>query len=112
MKFSKYGNKTVKSPDGEFDSMKEFNRWYQLKLLQRAGRISELKRQVKFTLLPTQRDEDGKLLEKERSYIADFVYLDGKGNRVVEDCKGFKTDTYKLKKAMMLYFHGIRIKET
>ena len=113
MRFSKYGNRKITPPGGEkFDSMKEYNRWGQLKLLQRAGKISGLERQVKFLLLPVQRDEQGKLLEHARSYVADFVYTDDKGNRIVEDCKGCKTDVYKLKKAMMLYFHRIRIKET
>ena len=113
MRISKYGNRKITAPGGEkFDSMKEYNRWGQLKLLQRAGKISGLERQVKFLLLPVQRDEQGKLLEHARSYVADFVYTDDKGNRIVEDCKGCKTDVYKLKKAMMLYTHGIRIKES
>jgi hypothetical protein len=112
-KKSKYGNRKITAPDGEeFDSMKEYNRWGQLKLLQRAGKISGLQRQVKFQLLPVQRDEHGKLISHARSYIADFVYFDDKGNRVVEDCKGYKTDIYQLKKAMMYYFHKIQIKES
>lgn len=113
MRISKYGNRKITAPGGEkFDSMKEYNRWGQLKLLQRAGKISGLERQVRFQLLPVQRDEQGKLLEHARSYVADFVYTDDKGNRIVEDCKGCKTDVYQLKKAMMLYTHGIRIKES
>ena len=113
MRISKYGNRKITAPGGEkFDSMKEYNRWGQLKLLQRAGKISGLERQVKFLLLPVQRDEQGTLLEHASSSVADFVYTADKGNRIVEDCKGCKTDVYKLKKAMMLYFHRIRIKET
>lgn len=113
MRISKYGNRKITAPGGEkFDSMKEYNRWGQLKLLQRAGKISGLERQVRFQLLPNQHDEKGKVIERARFYVADFVYFDDKGNRIVEDCKGCKTDVYQLKKAMMLYTHGIRIKES
>lgn len=110
---SKYGNRKTTLNGVEFDSHKEAQRYAQLRLLERAGRITNLRCQVKYILIPTQRDERGKLLEKERSYVADFVYFDlASGKEVVEDTKGFRTDTYKLKKAMMLWFHGIRITET
>ena len=111
---NKYGAKKVKIPDGQvFDSQKEYQRWFELKLLERAGRITDLQRQVKFVLLPSQKDKSGKVIERECSYVADFVYYDlGLGEKVVEDAKGFRTDTFKLKKKMMLWFHGIRVKET
>ena len=110
-KKTKYGaHKTV--VDGiKFDSRKEAERYYQLKFLEKQGTIKNLQRQVKFVLVPTQRDKDGKLLERERSYIADFVYT-MHGERIVEDTKGFRTAEYKLKKALMLYIHGILIHET
>lgn len=119
---SKYHSKKI-TWDGEtFDSIKEYNRWKELKLLERAGEITGLKRQVKIKLLPTQREfsgevgkngkfKKGKLLEREVSYIADFVYSNKIGATVVEDVKGFRTKEYILKRKMMLYFHGIRIKE-
>ena len=94
------------APDGQvFDSVKEYHRWGCLKLLERAGKIKDLKRQVKFELIPKQ---DG---ERACYYIADFTYMEN-GELVVEDCKGFKTDVYKIKKKLMLMEHGIRIKET
>lgn len=102
---NKYGNiKTVTSDGIRHDSRKEANRWCELNLLLRAGVIQDLKRQVKFELLPKQ--------EGERAvyYIADFTYIEN-GKTVVEDVKGMKTKEYRLKKKMMLYFHGIRIKE-
>jgi hypothetical protein len=103
---SKYGNiKTITSDGIKHDSIKEANRWCELKLLERAGKISGLQRQVKFELLPKQ---DG---ERAVYYIADFVYTEN-GRQVVEDVKGFRTKEYKLKKRMLLYFKGIRIKET
>ena len=95
-----------------FDSKKEANRYGVLRLLERAGKISHLQRQVKYILIPKQTDpETGKVLERECSYVADFVY-DENGKTVVEDVKGCRTPDYKLKRKMMLYFHGIRLKET
>lgn len=103
---SKYGNIKTFTTDGiKHDSIKEANRWCELNLLLRAGVIQDLQRQVKFELLPKQ--------EGERAvyYIADFVYTEN-GKRIVEDAKGMRTEAYKLKKKMMLYFHGIKIRET
>ena len=107
MAWNKYGAKKVKTADGqEFDSQKEYRRWCELKLLQRAGRISDLKRQVQYELIPKQ---DG---ERACTYVADFVYIDSDGNTVVEDTKGVRTDAYKIKRKLMLQKYGIRIKET
>ena len=104
---NKYGARRVMTPDGlVFDSRREYHRWCELKLLERAGRIWELKRQVKFELIPKQ---DG---ERACYYIADFTYRDNTGVLIVEDCKGCRTEVYRLKKKMMLWVHGIRIKET
>lgn len=111
---SKYGNRKVTTPDGTFDSVKEYSRWQELKLLQRAGEIHDLQRQVPFVLIPKQKDECGKVVERELKYIADFVYLanDGTGwHRVVEDVKGLKTEVYRIKKKLMLYRNGIKIQE-
>lgn len=118
---SKYKAHKTEVDGIEFDSMKEGRRYTELKLLERSGEISDLQMQVKFVLIPAQREPDtvgarggihkGKLIEHECSYIADFVYLDEKGELVVEDVKGFRTPEYKLKRKLMLYVHGIRIKE-
>lgn len=108
---NKYGNKKITTEDGDFDSKREYKRWCELKLLQKAGEISNLYRQVPFGLLPQQRGKDGKVKEKAVKYVADFSYFTKDGEYVVEDAKGYKTDVYKLKKKMMLYFHGIEIKE-
>lgn len=126
MAYKKYHNIKTKTFDGiEFDSRKEARRWNELKLLERAGEIKDLQRQVKYVLIPAQYEtierysKDGKrlkdgtrLIERETSYVADFVYTDMKtGETVVEDTKGVKTKDYILKRKMMLYFHHIRIKE-
>lgn len=122
---SKYGSRKVTVDGITFDSKKEAVRYQQLKLLERAGEISELRLQVKYVLIPVQREpcndiykrgekkgcfKPGKLLEKECSYVADFVYIQG-GKIVVEDTKGFRTEAYKIKRKLMLHIHGIRIKE-
>ncbi len=96
---------------GGYDSRKEHRRAVELKLMQRAGVITNLREQVKFVLIPPQRDDAGKLLERECSYRADFVY-DKAGATVVEDTKGVRTPEYILKRKLMLWRHGIRIKET
>lgn len=94
-----------------FDSKHEAERYCELKLLARAGEIRELMLQYPFELIPAQKDEHGKTIERPICYIADFVYFDRDGNLVVEDAKGMKTEVYKLKKKLMLYFKGIAIKE-
>lgn len=103
---NKYGARKMKAPDGQvFDSVKEYHRYGILKLLERAGKISDLKRQVKYELIPKQEGE------RACSYVADFTYYED-GKLVVEDCKGFRTDAYKIKKKLMLWVHKIKIKET
>lgn len=104
---SKYHNR---KEDG-FDSRKEKGRYKELQLLQRAGEIKELQRQVRFHLLPNQY-KDGKCILRGTDYIADFTYRLRDGTFVVEDCKGFRTAVYKLKKKMLYDKFGILIKET
>ena len=105
----KYGNRKIIRDGIEFDSIKECQRYCELKLMQRAGVISDLKMQVPFELIPTQRI-DGKVVERATNYIADFVYQQD-GQKVVEDTKGFRTKDYILKRKLMLWIHGIRIRE-
>lgn len=107
---NKYRNKKVTRNGIEFDSQKEAQRYAVLKLLERAGKITDIQRQVKFDLLPSQKDKSGKVIERACSYVADFTYYEN-GVYIVEDTKGYRTPEYKLKRKMMLYFHGIRIKE-
>lgn len=107
----KYRNQKISMGGQTFDSKRELNRFLELSMLQKAGEISGLRCQVKFVLLPAQRDRNtGKVVERECAYVADFVYQKG-GETVVEDTKGFRTKDYILKRKMMLWFHGIRIRE-
>ena len=107
----------------EFDSRKEARRYQKLKLMERAGVIKDLRMQVKYILIPAQYEtferygkngqklKDGqRLLEKECSYVADFVYIEN-GKEVVEDTKGIKTKDYIIKRKLMLFMHRIKIKE-
>ena len=108
---AKYGNRKTMTSDGILhDSRKEAVRWMELNILLRAGEITDLKRQVEFVLIPEQRI-NGKLVERKCSYLADFVYTDKSGKEVVEDTKGVRTKDYIIKRKLMLYTHGIRIKE-
>jgi hypothetical protein len=109
---AKYGNKKVIYNGIKFDSKREVNRWAELEMLEKAGVISDLQRQVKFTLIPSQRGENGRVIERECSYIADFVYRQY-GQIIVEDTKSpaTKTKDYIIKRKLMLYIHGIKIKE-
>lgn len=106
---SKYNAKTVQLDGITFDSKSEAKRYAELLMLERAGAISDLQRQVEFTLIPAQYI-DGKCVERACKYKADFVYLED-GKRVVEDVKGLKTKDYIIKRKLMLYIHGIRIME-
>lgn len=116
---SKYHAKKVVVDGIQFDSKREATRYKELLLLERAGVISDLKRQVKFQLIPAQyrpvfdkktRKWKDRCVERECAYVADFVYQQD-GKTIVEDTKGFKTKDYVLKRKMMLYFHGISITE-
>lgn len=117
---SKYNNRKVRRDGLTFDSKKEHKRYNELLLLQQAGEITNLRRQVKFLLIPTQRGpmifgsrggvKNGKLLERECTYIADFVYTEN-DKMVVEDAKGVRTKDYIIKRKLMLRIYGIRIRE-
>lgn len=109
----------VAMPDGtvrHFASEKEAARFRELDLLQRAGKISALRCQVEYLLIPAQTRADGKR-EQPCKYIADFVYRDSCRRVVVEDVKGYddpKSAAYRLftvKRKLMLMVHGITIRE-
>ena len=108
---SKYHAKKMKLDGEVYDSRKEGCRYAGLRLLERSGEIRDLKKQVPFTLIPVQRDKQGKCIERAVKYVADFVYYTRSGERIVEDTKGVRTADYIIKRKLMLYVHGIRIKE-
>lgn len=106
---NKYRNRKVTRNGITYDSAKEARRHTELLLLERAGKVTDIQRQVKFELIPSQRI-DGKVVERPCTYVADFVYMEN-GKKVVEDTKGFKTTDYIIKRKLMLWVHGIQIKE-
>lgn len=129
---NKYGSKKVEVDGIMFDSKKESRRYQELLLLEKAGEIQNLQRQVKYILIPEQREftneiytkgrkkgcfKPGKLLERECAYIADFVYFKKDGKMVVEDTKGYKNPSsagyakFVIKRKLMLHEYGIRISE-
>lgn len=99
MFINKYRNEKVNAPDGTFDSKYEYEEWCRLKLLERAGIICNLMRQVPYVLIPTIRTSAGTL--KQITYYADFVYEE-KGTNVIYEVKGFKTKEYLIKKRLLI----------
>ena len=106
---SKYHNNPIVVDGKRFDSKKEARREAELLLLERTGEIQDLCAQVKYTLIPAQK-ENGKVIERPVTYIADFVYKVN-GETVVEDVKGVRTKEYIIKRKLMLWRYGIWIKE-
>ena len=99
-------------PFAGYASKRESRRAAELKIAALKGSITDLREQVRFELVPKQVDEQtGKCLERACHYVADFTYVQDE-RLVVEDCKGFRTDVYRLKKKLMLYLRGIKIFET
>lgn len=108
-KKSKYNNKRTECDGIVFDSKHEAARYQELKILLRAGEITDLRLQVPFELMPATR-LNGETFRSIK-YVADFVYKDKTGLEIVEDAKGMKTDVYKMKKKLMAYIHHIVIQE-
>ena len=122
---NKFGAKKTYYLGALFDSKAEARRYGELLLLERAGKITDLQRQVPFELIPVQRapssytfkrgankgmPKPGKVIESAVHYYADFVYKKD-GKTVVEDVKGTKTKDYVIKRKLMLLIHGIKILE-
>lgn len=106
---SKYRAKKTTIDGIEFDSAKEAKRYVKLRALEDAGKIQGLRLQVPFELVPSFECDGVKY--RGMKYVADFVYVRN-GKVVVEDCKGFKTAEYKLKKKLMAYINHINIEES
>jgi hypothetical protein len=108
---NKYKNRPMNVLGEHFRSEREYRRYKDLMLMQSAGEISGLTREVVFTLAP------GCKIMGERAlpplmYWADFVYCMSDGSQIVEDCKGFRTPVYRIKRHLMKTVHGIEVLET
>lgn len=95
---NKFGARSVETADGRFDSKGELRRWHDLKLLERGGVITNLKRQVPFPLVVNG--------TKVCDYRADFTYRDVDGHEVVEDFKGVVTKEFRIKARLFEAIHG------
>lgn len=105
----KYHARKTTVDDIVFDSRKEADRYLVLKGMEEDGLIEDLRRQVRYELIPAF-DVDGKHY-RPVYYVADFVYVED-GEDVVEDVKGMRTDVYKLKSKLFARRYGMNIKET
>ena len=101
---TKYGAIRTEIDGHKFASKAEARRYMELKLMQRSGDIAELELQPKFPLVVCG--------VKVATYIADFRYLVPlSGAVVVEDVKGVKTPTYRLKAKLVKAIYGFKIRE-
>lgn len=105
----KYANEITMVDGVRFDSRAEANRWLELRTMEADGKITDLRRQVRYVLVPaTPRPSGG--VEREKAYVADFVHVDARtGRTVVTDVKGAEPAVWALKRALMLHVHGIEI---
>ena len=112
MRLSKYHNKKIIIDGIKFDSKKEGNYYLKLKMLEKAGKIKDLKLQVPFVLLETFKVDDRTY--RKTKYIADFTYYDDKDKLHVIDVKSEATrkdKTYQLKKKLLAWKYGLEIEE-
>lgn len=100
-RYSKYNAKKTVVDGIEFDSLREADRYCELKLLEKAKEIRNLELQPRFLLQDKFKDKQGNTHRKVE-YVADFMYIDKCGKTIVEDVKGVLTDVYKLKKKLFL----------
>lgn len=108
---SKYGAKKVQIDGITFSSKAEAKRYSELKLLERAGHITNLELQPKFDLVPSVKYAGAARAKPALRYVADFRYVDHLGKTIVEDVKGFETREYQIKKHLLLALHGIEVVE-
>lgn len=111
---SKYNTKKFIDENGEvFDSKREYERYLYLKEQESQGRISNLRKQVVFELIPPLKDSQGKTLQRSITYKADFVYDNSEGVQVVEDVKispRLIPQEYRLKEKIFYYRYKFPIK--
>lgn len=99
----KYGAVRVRTEEGHFDSTGEYTRWCELRLLERQGAITDLRRQVPYPLVVNG--------EKVGTFVSDYTYRED-GETIVEDYKGYATPLYRLKKRLMSALYRIEIRES
>ncbi len=108
---TKYRNTKTVAGGVAFDSKREAARWQELKLLERAGQICELRRQVPFELVKGVKFAGTARARPAIRYFADFVYTEH-DKQVIEDVKGVETPEFKIKRHLMLALLGLEVRVT
>jgi hypothetical protein len=111
-KATKYRNERVEFDGLKFDSKREAARWGELRMLEKLGRISMLRRQVAYELAPPVKFAGARARKPAIRFIADFEYLEN-GVRIVEDVKSTvtaKLPAFQMKRHLMLAIHGIDLR--
>ena len=109
----KYRNKKTEIGGVKFDSKAEAGRWVQLRRMQEAGLIEDLRRQVSFELAPAVRIPGKGRMSPPLRYFADFVYVQD-GKQVIEDVKGVVTEAYRVKRHLMavMGYHIVEVRKS
>jgi hypothetical protein len=106
---NKYGAKKTQVGEVTFDSKKEAQRYMELQLLERAGEITDLRRQVKIDLIGQYRPMYTRTGRKMR-LTADFAYIED-GVEVLEDAKGMWTRDFEVRYAVAIAM-GLNLRVT
>jgi len=97
-RYNKFQNQKTEVNGITFDSKLEADRFQQLKLMELAGEITNLRLQVEFQIFQGYINPDTGEKTKSSNYVGDFMYTDIHEHKViVEDTKGIETPDFKLK---------------
>ena len=107
----KYRNRPCQVGTEKYRSGRERDRHQDLLILQFAGQIAGLTREVAFVLAPGIKIEGEKRARPALRYYVDFLYSTADGRIVAEDTKGVSTALYRAKKHLMATVHGIHVRE-
>ena len=108
----KYNNKKCERDGIKFDSQKELDRYLELKIMEKIGLIAGLELQKDFTLIDAIPAKNEMPAQRATKYRADFYYFNKADFQwIIEDCKGYRTELYKIKKKLMRAKYGIIIRE-
>lgn len=105
----KFGNRKTTVDGLAFDSKREAARWRELTLLQRAGHISDLQRQVAYVLAPGVKFAGARRAQPALRLIVDFAYRE-RGELVLEDVKGVITTAFTIKRHLLKALHGLEVR--
>ena len=106
---NKFRNKPQVVDGVRFDSKRELRQWGELQILERAGKISQLERQIAYVLAPSVKIEGEKRRRPALRYTADFRYVEG-GQTVVADSKGHADEAFRIRQHLMKSVHGIDVR--